>query len=566
MTTIQLSYQLAELPSAQHRAGLAGLVLMVREVHHQELLDKYEDAVLEFSSEPDEYGLTLKLNLEGLKALFDLTYNAFNEHRWSTQKDKDKEYAEDEIRERETKDKKDKKGRIKKITEYRYSVVVPKGSFLVSWDTSDEDESKKLWLKLWRNMMWDIVRDKPASRSPFNERISDNHSCFQDIEKVWQALQNPDKNIGQSGTYYLGANASTAENIPQKDVIRYQFLLHFAPFVFQIYCPSILDKEGKRDNSKKSYAVIVPDVANLIDFCDEFQYVLESRNNKDCGHRPCEALIDLPQEGALDVLRLIRERIGQKTGSQTLEDLILGAEVIHAEKAGNNVKFHSISYVEPIASQVDRYKDIYDLYWCPWFRKQRLLNLVNSPIDSDGNLAEIPAWTGFDDLLSRIPRSWLEHRYFSHDARQLFIHEISTKGETTVNNQTTKIRENAEIVYDVCRRYVAKKLKDKHEIAWNKEQSCYFVLNKPTNDQDDCIKKKDKIVNEAFLSVRSRSESQAFIEYFVSTLYPFVKKDEFSQFADNLFNRTDEIRALTLLALSSQFSAPKKDEDQQKSA
>ena len=261
MKTIELSYQLAELPSAQHRAGLAGLILMVREVHHQELLDNYENSTLKFSSEPDEYGLCLELNLEGLKALFDLTYKAFNEYRWSTQKDKDKDYNEDEIRERETQD---KKGKIKKITEYRYSVVVPQGAFLPYWDNSDDDENNGLWIKLWRELMWNIIRDKPASRSPFNKRLTEENNYYQDTQNVWQSLKNTDKNIGQSGTYYLGAAASTAENIPQKDIIRYQFLLHFAPFVFQVYCPSILDKEGKRDNSKKSYAVIVPDVANLV--------------------------------------------------------------------------------------------------------------------------------------------------------------------------------------------------------------------------------------------------------------------------------------------------------------
>ena len=557
MTTIQLSYQLAELPSAQHRAGLAGLVLLVREVHHQELLDNYENAILEFSSEPDEYGLTLEMNLEGLKTLFDLTYNAFNEHRWSTKKDKDKDYNEDEIRERETKD---KKGKIKKITEYRYSVVVPQGAFLPYWDNSDDDENNGLWIKLWRELMWNIIRDKPASRSPFNQRSTEKHNYYKDTLKVWEFLQNSDKNIGQSGTYYLGANASTAENIPQKDIIRYQFLLHFAPFVFQVYCPSILDKEGKRDNTKKSYAVIVSDVANLIDFCDEFQYVLQDRSSTAFGYRPREALIDLPQEGALDVLRLIRERIAQQTGSQTLEDLILGAEVIHAEKVGNNVKFISISYVEPITDKVDRYKDIHDLYWCPWFRKQRLLNLVNSPIDSDGNLDEIPAWTGFDDLLSRIPRKWLEHRYFSHDARQLFIHEISTQGATTVNNQTTKIRQYPEIVYKVCQSYVIRKLESKYDLKW---KDCKGNSKK----EDQYNETKTKIANEAFLAVRSRSESQAFIKYFAETLSANLKnKEEFIQFAIDLFDptKTDEIRALTLLALSSQFSSSKKDESQDK--
>jgi CRISPR-associated protein Cmx8 len=550
---IKLSYTLAELPSAQHRAGLAGLVLMVKEVNHQDLLDNYQDAILEFSSKPDEYGLTLEFNLEGLKALFDLTYQAFNEPRKTTTKISNYDRIEEEpIIE---------KGKEKIKQWYHYSVVVPQGAFLPYWDNSSNDENNGLWIKLWRNMMWDIVRDKDASRTSFKERVAEDHNYFQDTEKIWQSLQNPDKSSGQSGTYYLGAAASTAENIPQKDIIKYQFLLHFAPFTFQVYCPSILDKEGKRDNSKKSYAVIIPDVANLIDFCDEFPKVLQqSRNNESVGYRPREALIDLPEEGALDILRLLRERIAQNTGSQTLEDLILGVEVIHAEKAGNNVKFHSISYIDPIVGKVDRYKEIQHLYWCPWFRKQRLLNLVKSEYDSEGNLMEIPGWNGFDDLLSRIPRSWIEHTYFSHDARQLFNIEIlQNQGESIMNTQSITIRQYAEIVYQVCQSYVLGKLDSKHGLKWKECQG------NPKKEKE-YNEKKTKIANEAFLAVRSRSESQSFIDYFVSTLYPFVKKEEFAQFADDLFNKTDEIRALTLLALSSQFSTSNKEDSEDKAA
>ncbi|AUT04615.1 type I-MYXAN CRISPR-associated protein Cmx8 (plasmid) [Nostoc sp. CENA543] len=539
---IKLSYTLAELPSAQHRAGLAGLVLMVREVHHQELLDNYQDAILEFLSAPDEYGITLEFNLEGLKTLFDLTYQAFNEPRKTTTKISQYDRIEEE--------KIIEKGKEKIKQWYHYSVVVPQGAFLPYWDNSSNDENNGFWIKLWRNMMWDIVRDKDASRTPFKERVSEDHNYFQDTEKIWQSLQNPDKSSGQSGTYYLGATASTAENIPQKDIIKYQFLLHFAPFTFQVYCPSILDKEGKRDNSKKNYAVTIPDVANLKDFCDEFPNVLQQcRSNESVGYRPREALIDLPEEGALDILGLLRERIAQNTGSQTLEDLVLGVEVIHAEKAGNNVKFHSISYVEPIVGKVDRYKEIQNLYWCPWFRKQRLLNLVKSEYDSEGNLIEIPGWIGFDDLLSRIPRSWLEHPYFSHDARNLFIHEISNKGDKIMDK---KNRPYQIIVRDICFFYVTNKLKNKYQII-KTDRDTYKKDSGESISKKEGDEKIEKIVNGAFLSVRSRSEKQDFIDYFVETLYPFVSKDEFAYFATQLYEATEEIRALTLLALSSQL-------------
>ena len=113
-------------------------------------------------------------------------------------------------------------------------MIVPQGAFLSAWDESNENDNKGLWIKLWRDMLWSIIRGVPATRNPFNNRC-DGQTYSQDIDKLWKELNFPEKTTGQSGNYYLGAMAVTAENIPTKDIIRYQFLLNFSPFVFQIY-------------------------------------------------------------------------------------------------------------------------------------------------------------------------------------------------------------------------------------------------------------------------------------------------------------------------------------------
>lgn len=554
MTCIELDYKLAELPSAQHRAGLAGLGLMVKELRQQPWYFERDNPVVEFIN-ITEYSATLKLNLEGLKAIFDLAYKASVDIRWTTKKDKKRDYKEDEIRIREEKllVGKKKTEKIKSITEYQYKVVVPHGAFLSVWDKSSAEEDKGLWIKLWRDMLWKIIRGVPTTRNSFNNRCN-GQTYSQDAEKLWQELNNPEKQVGQSGNYFLGAMASNAENVPTKDLVKYQFLLHFWVFVAQIYCPMTLDKDGKRQFS--GYAIAVPDVANLVDFCDEFKEVLEARESQKYGYLPREAIIDIPEEGALDLLRLLRQRISRKAGSQTLEDLILGVELIHAEKAGNNIKIRSISYVEPIISQIDRYAEMQKAYWCPWFRKQRFLNLLNSQPESerpDALLKEIPAWIGFDNVLSRIPRKWLSDPYFSHDARELF----NIEGEIKMKND---IRNEAQIVYQVCQHYVLSKLESKYQMAWNKDNKIPTESGKPIT-QTKFDDKKYKIANEAFLAIRSRTENKAFIDYFVSTLYPYVRKEEFAEFAEKLFNQTDEIRALTLLAISSQFPSTRKSEE-----
>lgn len=549
---LELSYQLAELPSIQHRAGLAGLVLMVQYLlDTQPWFKEREGAILELQQ--SEFGATLRLNLQGLQALFDLTYQAFSQER-STET-KIKNY--DRVEEVEIPDKKDKT-KTKRVLKYFYTVTIPQGAFLADWDKSNDESERGLWIKLWRDMLWQIVRGVPATRNSFNHRVN-GAAYSQDVQDIWQQLQHSDRIIGQSGNYYLGAMAANSENVPTKDKVRYQFLLHFWVFVAQVYCPAVLDKDGKREPT--GYALAIPDVANLKNFCRVFPQVLRERDLNKWGYLPRDSVIDLPEEGVLDLLLLLRDRIGRETGDQQLRRLVLGVELIHAEKVGNNIKIRSISTIEPIKEQIDKYEAIKKSYWCPWFRKQRLINLLRKQTDAEEpntNLPKIQPWSDFDAVLSRIPRTWLQDANFSHDAHNLFTDEIGIK-------MKKEIREYAQIIYDVSQSYVIGKLESKYKMRWDKKKKSYFQDGKPI-PQKEFDEKKYKIANEAFLAVRSRTENQVFIDYFVSTLYPFIKQDEFVNFVEVLFNKTDEIRALTLLALSSQFPLTKKEENQSSEA
>ena len=567
MTCIELDYKLAELPSAQHRAGLAGLILMTRELRQQPWFFERDNPVVEFT-ELKEYSATLKLNLEGLKALFDLTYKALikesatNKKRKKTVNKKKVDREPDRIDEGSDQP-------------FIYYDPLPHGAFLFSWDKSIEG----LWINLWQDMLFKIVKVKSASQTRFKDKKGGTFHD-EDAVKLWQELQNPENTIGLSGSYLLGAESKNAERIETKDKLKYQFLLQFWVFVIQVYRPAKLDNEGKRklrwQQGKTNfswYAVAIPDVANLIDFCDEFQSVLEARGVKKYGTLPREAIIDLPEEGALDLLRLLKQRISCETGSQTLEDLILGVELIHVERndSDNKTKILSFSYVEPIVSQIDRYAEIQNAYWCPWFRKQRLLNLIRDK----------PAWYEFDDLLSRAPRKWLNKEketekgidksnlYFSHDAKAFFRIEIFNQDQNKA--MTQKVRDTELIVYKVCQSYVLSKLESKHEMEWyKKSDDIQYPRNSKTKSkikQSEYNEKKYKIANEAFLAVRSRTEKQSFIDYFVSSLYPFIKEEEFTQFARELFDdrQWQKIRALTLLALASQFPSGKSSEETEES-
>src|SRR6266568_1793167 len=71
---LELDYQLAELPSSQHRAGLAGVVLMVRWLERLGT----NTGICELTR-LDQYGATLRIDKHGLKGLFDEVYAASKE-------------------------------------------------------------------------------------------------------------------------------------------------------------------------------------------------------------------------------------------------------------------------------------------------------------------------------------------------------------------------------------------------------------------------------------------------------------------------------------------------------
>ena len=87
---INLNYELVELPSSQHRAGLAGLVLMVNWLKRQ----PNRKGICELTR-LDQKGVTLQINEIGLTELFDEVYGATREDKWVEKRTKRYKYKRD---------------------------------------------------------------------------------------------------------------------------------------------------------------------------------------------------------------------------------------------------------------------------------------------------------------------------------------------------------------------------------------------------------------------------------------------------------------------------------------
>src|SRR5438128_1233680 len=155
---LELDYNLAELPSSQHRAGLAGLVLMVRWLERNK--NKKGSCSL---ARLDEYGATLRIDQAGLRELFDEVYAASKEEQEEPKLRKDKAgNIISPLREGTYQETDPKTGKAKERKFYAYPVTIPRGAFLVAYDPSARDDDG-VWIKLWRNMIWEILRGVPAT-------------------------------------------------------------------------------------------------------------------------------------------------------------------------------------------------------------------------------------------------------------------------------------------------------------------------------------------------------------------------------------------------------------------
>lgn len=154
--------------------------------------------------------------------------------------------------------------------------------------------------------------------------------------------------------------------------------MHFWPYVTQIYVPAIINDEGKTELSH-SFALTIPDIADLELFCEELPVVLRRRGTQMFGYRPRDCVVDLAIESALDVLRRLRDRLNELEGERTSSaaDIVLGIDVVHVERQGNNIRLLGSTRLDPEQAMIDEYSLFRDSLWNPLFRRQRLFNLIN---------------------------------------------------------------------------------------------------------------------------------------------------------------------------------------------
>lgn len=539
--TVILEYNLYDLPTAQHKAGLAGLLLMIESMKLRKI------SPLPSIIEQTPTSVKIVFTREIMQYLFDDLYDGEWIEVESKTKWKNKEKIE--IPPKKTIEKEIKKGdKIINQVFYIYDNVQPKGEFL----KTIYRDSEGLWIKLWRDMIWNTLRGKPLTRLVYEDRANGNDCKLSSVFDVLKhSMENRKKSSikteSLSGALYIGAESENAERTSFQGTIENNFLLHFWPLSIAIYIPYTYDRDGKSE--RKGYAIVVPEPSNLFDFIETTLRFFGSLDPVAYGIYPKKSVISVPSEGGLEYLSNI---VKQDFSSSDLKHSISAVEIYHLEKVGNNIKIHSTERIIPRKKIIDKYFDVSEHSFNPLFRSHCIKNILS------GKEWFVDMVSLFDSYPSKIfiksdstPSNLF---FFGSDVRRKIriIEEktINMKGGNDMNNKITDDQLVSRI-YRMMREYVHFKASKKSKIE--------YASFKDSKDEKGAIKYPkeyrealEKVCSEAFLAMRGRKE-QDFVAYFIGTICSvpqFLPESEFVTLAKQVEEDWEKIKNLAMLSVS----------------
>ena len=371
--SITVTYELPSLPSAQHKSGLAGLLLLIESMKRRRMGPLPEITKLA------PLGCTIVFTNENLQLILDELYDAENFEAIVKSKWKNKE----PLRIKEIEIVNDETGKVKIEPRYVYEAPGPKLSFLEALGIPGEHAG---WLKLRRDALWGTLRSIPKTREGYLDRIEGRPASRSGISKIWpELLKQRDaaakgflRTIGVPSNLMIGAQAYSAEKVKFSGPADQTLLLHFWQVTSLVYVPQIIDRDGKTQLVDDSYIFAIPEVSHLNYFVNEFLHLLGKLGPELIGYRPAGAVVSVPEEGGLDYMSLLLARAQKAAERTAFFDSVSAVEVVHLEKKkkGNNVAMLSNHRLEPDDNMLRDFQHIRRTYKSPLFRAHMIRNLV----------------------------------------------------------------------------------------------------------------------------------------------------------------------------------------------
>jgi CRISPR-associated protein Cmx8 len=393
---ITLRYDPYLLPTVQHRAGLAGLLVLIESMRRRSL-----SLLPRINRQNGSYEIIF--TKDSFTNIFNELYDVKIEERQSRTKKKNPKRIEKKL---------DKKTN-KKITIYVYDQVVPRAAFLSSLGMPD------IWIKLWQDVMWTTIRGISTTRKPYEKRAKGEN--INTTNKLWEQLVETKKNIGKkkssvdgiTSSLYLGAQEKNAEQVSFKGRADENLLLHFWSIVMGFYVPGKIDEEGEIIIDR-GYIVVIPDIEDYEGFLEEYPHSVARMKKELKGYRPQDSIMSVPGEGGLEyayqVLVLAQTDFQEKEAFWCFSSMEI--YWLHKEE-GKNTHILFSGRVDIDRQILANYKAVRNRYFHPLFRRQIIINILRGT----------PWYKGFDQLFS-VNKSSLflgnTGREFQRDVRERF--------------------------------------------------------------------------------------------------------------------------------------------------
>lgn len=522
---VTLEYNLYSLPTAQHKAGLAGLIVLINTMKKRKMQNVPEIKELTTT------GCKIEFNKESMQNLFDDFFDAIWVEEERNRKLKRKDNTIIRPKRIEKKIIRNKNGKEKEKEVFIYDKFVPAGNFLKCLFPKNSDG----WIELWRDMLWNTLRGIPKTRKVYEERADGKKSSV--AKDIWQQLCEDNLKTEISSSLYIGAQSVNAENVPFIGIVKDNFLLYFWSIVSFIFQPRIFTEKGKYEN--KGYVLVIPEPANLKYFILDIEGIFGAVNNEMVGTRPKDSIIDLPEEGGLKyLLTLVKNKVSKKALS------INAVEIKHLEKQGNNIKILQELKITPHKININDYENIIKECKNYFYKTRRINNLLNGTV-----------WfNGFDRVFSDWPMKFFifiqgETPYSSDNSdsmvffgEEIFkrfnkIEKLMKGGQKMEKDDELSIK-----VYKLIREYVNQRIAKKNGLS-DIPEDIYSVKYREDREH---------ICSDAFLAMRSRREKD-FVEYFTGTICSvpqFMPEEDFLLISKTLMEDWEKIKILSMLAIS----------------
>jgi len=349
-TSIDVRYDLRDLPSAQHKAGLAGLLLQIGSMRERrdsgQLPPELEIPEVEHSATTADVRFTER----SAQSLFDDLYEAEtvevrSKSKWQGAAEKRQEVNPNP-------------GPDGPKRWFVYDTVQPTGHFLRNYFGGD----KEPWHRLWRDMIYAVPRNKPTTRQAYKSRAGGRPA--KEGGEAWKALLAREKARAKgkpataelAGSLMLAVQAVTAEAVPFEDRAETQLLLHFWPLTARVFVPQRVDADGKI--AFIGYALAIPEVGDLDKFCLCYKRLLDKLEARKILFRPEGAVVALPEQGPLEFLHNLDRLTAEKALAERPARYLAGIEFFHMVVAGNNVKLRAHGRIPVVDELIERYGSI----------------------------------------------------------------------------------------------------------------------------------------------------------------------------------------------------------------